>query len=118
MYYYCDSLICPLFSGALYGMNVHMLVEFKSLPVAFETRLRRHECHSAFERAQTTTTTHRRKDMDWSPTDSIHETRTHVHRRTPVVIFLSDEEGHVRDVAIFHICRDAVYQRFVNLHPD
>jgi hypothetical protein len=40
MDYYCDSLICPWFSGALYGMNVHMLVEFKSLPVALETRLR------------------------------------------------------------------------------
>jgi hypothetical protein len=38
-----------------------------------------------------------------------------VHRRTPVVIFLSDEEGHVNDVAMFHICRDAVYLGFVNL---
>ena len=33
--------------------------------------------------------------------------------RTPVIIFLSDGEGHVRDEKIFDVCRSAVRQGFV-----
>jgi hypothetical protein len=36
-----------------------------------------------------------------------------MHRRTPVVIFLSDGEDHVRDEPIFDFCRGAVRQGFV-----
>ena len=36
-----------------------------------------------------------------------------MHRRTPVIIFLSDGEDNVGDEAIFDICRGAVRQGFV-----
>lgn len=36
------------------------------------------------------------------------------HRRTPVVIFLSDGEDDIRDENIFDICRSAVRQGFVD----
>jgi hypothetical protein len=36
-----------------------------------------------------------------------------MHCRTPVVIFLSDGEAHIRDKPILDICREAVRQGFV-----
>ena len=38
-------------------------------------------------------------------------------RRTPVVIFFSDGDDTVEDKAMYDICRDAVRQGFVGLHP-
>ncbi len=57
--------------------------------------------------------------MDRSQTDfdAIHDRPADIHRRTPVVIFLSAGEGYVRDEAIYDICRGAVRQGFVDLHP-
>jgi hypothetical protein len=40
---------------------------------------------------------------------------TDTHRRTPVVIFLSDGEDYMEDDPIYDICRSAVRQGFVDL---
>jgi hypothetical protein len=37
-----------------------------------------------------------------------------IHRRTPVVIFLSDGEDHVNDEAMYKICQGAARKGFVN----
>ena len=41
------------------------------------------------------------------------DTPNDMHRRTPVMIFLSDGLAPLSDEAIYDVCRDAVRQGFV-----
>ncbi len=76
---------------------------------------------SALESAQNVMTsqwsTERYGSFPTQKFDAILNRQANMHRRTPVMIFLSDGEDYVRDEAIYDVCRDAVRQGFVDFHP-
>ncbi|SRR6266404_1876367 len=72
----------------------------------------------ALERAQNVMTAHWSTERYGSlPTDTpLLAHRLMWHRRTPIMIFLSDGEDYVGDERIYDVCRGAVRQGFVDPH--